>query len=96
MVQTCDGVWERWGCRGPHQQNCAAMRGYWAPAPDASKPIHVELPVDLIWGELDRYLRKELAVIPKAIAPNAVVKRLPHVCLLSWIPKILATNPFLN
>ncbi|KAG0582373.1 hypothetical protein KC19_3G054600 [Ceratodon purpureus] len=56
----------------------AAMRGHWAPAPSAPRPIRVELPVDLIWGELDRYLRKELAVIPKAIAPNAVVKLLPH------------------
>jgi pimeloyl-ACP methyl ester carboxylesterase len=56
----------------------AAMRGHWAPAPDAPRPIRVELPIDLIWGELDRYLRKELAVIPKAVAPNAVVKRLPH------------------
>ena len=74
----------------------AAMRGHWAPAPDAPRPIRVELPIDLIWGELDRYLRKELAMIPKAVAPNAVVKRLPHVSSSHKSPETLVTIPSLH
>lgn len=54
----------------------AAIRGHWSPGPRATIPI--ELPVDLIWGELDAFLGKELAVIPNTVASNAVIKFLPH------------------
>lgn len=56
----------------------AAFQGYWSPVTPRSTPV--KLPVDLIWGERDDFLGIELATIPSAIATNAVIKLLPHVC----------------
>lgn len=65
----------------------AAVRGYWSPATPRSIPV--ELPVDLIWGELDTFLGKEMAVVPNTIASNVAIKLLPHVSFFSYIPKII-------
>ena len=39
----------------------------------------MELPVDVLWGELDPYVGLELAVVPKAFFPNTNFKFLPQV-----------------
>lgn len=55
----------------------AAYRGFWST--DKETRPAMELPVDVLWGELDPYVGLELAVVPKAFFPNTNFKFLPQV-----------------
>jgi hypothetical protein len=56
----------------------AAYQGLWA-AKSGSKPVGIQLPVGIIWGEDDHYLGKELAEPPKSLASNVSITFLPGV-----------------
>lgn len=53
----------------------AARAGYWSKI----GRTHVRIPVKVIWGELDRYLDRQLARPPKNLVPDATVLLLPQV-----------------
>ncbi|CAK9868072.1 unnamed protein product [Sphagnum jensenii] len=54
----------------------AAYKGLWA-TKSGSKPVGIQLPVGIIWGEDDHYLGKELAEPPKSLASNVSITFLP-------------------
>lgn len=55
----------------------AAWKGLWGSKEETS-PV-IDIPVDVIWGELDVFAGKEMATPPKALVPKAIVKFLPQV-----------------